>query len=136
MKKSVFDLHKNLKEYFETSDGFKFIKEADAKTHARSLKDKEVKNVKRPLNKDTSAGDGNTDNKGSGELTPMQKAKLRAEKITKMDDVAAIKEALKNDTAKTVKDAGEARIKELEAGANENGSEGGQGDGGDSKEAQ
>lgn len=45
MKKSIFEQYPNLEEYFETSDGQKFFKETAAKTHARTLADKEVKKV-------------------------------------------------------------------------------------------
>ena len=43
--KNIFEQYPNLEEYFETCDGQKFFKEAAAKTHARTLEDKEVKKV-------------------------------------------------------------------------------------------
>ncbi len=44
---SLFKQYPNLQVYFETSDGTQFYKEETAKTHAKSLQDKEVKTVKR-----------------------------------------------------------------------------------------
>ena len=44
----VFKANPKLTKYFKTSDGVKFFRDHDAKTHARTLKDKEVETVKRP----------------------------------------------------------------------------------------
>lgn len=49
MSKDIFELYPDANGYFETSDGNKFFKEYDAKTHAQKLKNKEVKEVKKTL---------------------------------------------------------------------------------------
>lgn len=45
MKNNVFAQNPNLESYHETSDGVKFFKAENAHVHARSLKDKSVKEV-------------------------------------------------------------------------------------------
>lgn len=119
--KSVFELNENLEAYHQTSDGTKFFREYDAKSHARGLKDKEIKRVKRKdevseENTDAPAKKEKKASKGKS-LTPMQEAKLRAEAVDKLENVEAVKEALKDETAKSVIKAGEARIETLEKDA-------------------
>ena len=101
-KKSVFELHPSLNAYFETSDGAKFFNVHDAKAHARNLKDKEVKEVKRPVEKEKKAP------------SAIEEAKKRAKAIKEMNSIEAIKKALENETAASVKKAGMERIQELE----------------------
>lgn len=50
--KSLFEQYPNMSEYFETSDGEKFFKEEPAKSHGKTLKDKTVKTVLRPEEKE------------------------------------------------------------------------------------
>ncbi len=120
-KPDVFKSHPKLEEYFETSDGTKFFQEHDAKTFSRTLKDKSVKTVKRPAEVEadepvtkTPADKSTKGSKPEG-LTPMQKAKLRIEAIEKMETVAGVEEALKEETAKSVIAAGKAHIEAIEA---------------------
>lgn len=98
----VFKQHKNLKEYHETSDGNKFHDPLVAKTHAKGLKDKEVKVYKR---KDF-----------SGKITNKE-VKLSAEERVKtvmlLETVEAVEEALKDEKAKSVLAAGAERIEKL-----------------------
>lgn len=104
--KNVFDTHPKLKECFQTSDGTPFFQEHDAHTHARSLEDKEVKHLKRPVKAIKAT---------KKKLTPMQEAQLRAEAIGKLETVEAVEAALKGETAKTVIAAGEEKIAAIKA---------------------
>ncbi|AUS04489.1 hypothetical protein [Pseudotamlana carrageenivorans] len=104
--KSVFKQHPHLKSYHETADGTKFFKPEHAKLHAKSLKDKAIKEVKRPVLESVEVV--------LEELTPMQKAKLRVRDIKKLDTVEAVKAALEGETAKTVIEAGEQRIRAIQ----------------------
>ena len=110
--KNTFKLYPDLKSYHETSDGQKFFIPTDAANHARSLKDKTVKEVKRG-SKAEAANDGQHDSK----LNAIQAAKLRKEAIEKLETVEAVEIALETETAKSVKAAGEKRIEELKASA-------------------
>lgn len=100
MSNKVFKQHPRLKRYYETTDGTKFFDEGLAKNHAKTLKEKEVKTVKKGKNLEDKPN-------------PMLAAKLRGEAISKMDTVAEVEKALEGETAKTVKEAGEARIEQL-----------------------
>ncbi len=122
MKKAdVFNSHPKLEKYFKTSDGTKFFTEHDATNFSRTLKDKAVETVKRPAEveadepvKKASVSKSTKDSK-TEELTPMQKAKMRIEAIENMETVAEVEKALEEETAKSVKAAGKARIEAIEA---------------------
>ncbi len=107
----VFKQHPELKQYFKTSDGAAFYKKEHASAHARSLKNRKVEEVKNTF--ETKAASDDTSENKLDELTPIQKAKLRANDILKLDTVEAVEEALKDETAKTVIAAGKQRIAEL-----------------------
>ena len=96
-EKSIWDINPNLKAYHQTSDGEKFYTDHDAKSHARSLENKDVKKVKRPV------------------AVVRLSAEQRIAAIKAMETVAEIEVALKGETAKTVKEAGAERIEELNA---------------------
>jgi hypothetical protein len=49
MSKAIFDANPSLKKYFKTSDGEPFYKEGDANLHAKSLEDRKVTPVFRPV---------------------------------------------------------------------------------------
>lgn len=140
----VFKQHPSLKSYHKTSDGTAFYKKEHAQAHARGLKDKKVTEVvnpdpkstpSAPAQKPTSAKpkkNGNKPNsqtnKGADDtlqpsndnapnlddLTPMQKAKLRVHAIKKLDSVSEVEAALKGETAKSVIEAGQTRIKAIQ----------------------
>lgn len=95
--RSIWDMNPKLKSYHQTSDGEKFYMDHDAKTHARSLEDDSITEVKRPVK------------------VVKLSAEERIEAISTMETVAEVEAALKGETAKTVKEAGEARIVELNA---------------------
>jgi len=120
-KPDVFKAHPKLEKYFKTSDGTKFFQEHDAITHGKSLKDKTVEPVKRPAEVEADEpvkkpGTKKPEKDSTpGELTPMQKAKLRIEAIEKMETVAEVEKALEEETAKSVKAAGQERIEAIEA---------------------
>lgn len=105
-KETLWDNYPNLKTFFETSNGTKFFKESDAKTHAATLEDKTVKTLNRPMEDAPKSPD---------DLTPMQLAKLRIEAIEALETVEAIEAALKGETAKTVIAAGNAKIEAIKA---------------------
>ncbi|MGJ5643208.1 hypothetical protein [Formosa sp. S-31] len=112
----VFKRNPNLGRYFKTSDGTPFYKKEHAKTHARGLKDKSVEEVVKPVAKveaDSKKASEKTE-ANLEDLTPMQKAKLRIRAIKKLDTVEAVKAALEGETAKTVIEAGELRIKAIQ----------------------
>lgn len=113
-QKSIWDVNPELKAYHQTSDGNKFHTEETAKTHARSLKNKDVKKVSRPSDAGSDSNDKGSDKKPH---------ELRAETIAKLETVDAVKAALKDETSKTVIKAGEARIEVLEASDLANGAE-------------
>ncbi len=54
----VFKKYPKLDRYYETSDGMKFFRENDARNHAKTLDDKSVKTVVKPVK------DAGTDAKG------------------------------------------------------------------------
>ncbi|EGV44339.1 hypothetical protein BZARG_783 [Bizionia argentinensis JUB59] len=119
----VFKQHPNLESYYQTSDETNFFKDSDAHVHAKSLKGKRVTEI---VNENPGAANVSTKqtvtkaNKTApklDDLTPMQKAKLRIEAIEVLETVEAVTEALKDETAKTVIAAGEARIEALELDA-------------------
>lgn len=117
-KQDVFTANPKLAKYYKTSDGVKFFREHDAKTHARTLKDKDVETVKRPAGSTAKDSEKKTASKaenpeGGEELTPMQKAKLRVEAIEKMATVEEVEKALEEETAKSVIKAGKARIEAI-----------------------
>lgn len=107
---NVFKKHPTLESYHETSDGVKFFTESNAKNHAKSLKDKKVKEVERSTEIETPK-------KGTKpkEPNPMQAAKLRADAINEMQTVAEIEKALEGETAKSVNKAGADRIAAIQA---------------------
>lgn len=102
----LFKQYPNLSEYFETSDGEKFFKEDPAKVHGRTLKDKSVKTVSRPV-----------ENEESEELKPDTVKQILAT-LANMDLETVQKfltaENEKETPRKTVTDALEKRITELE----------------------
>lgn len=113
----VFKANPSLKAYFETSDGTKFFTENNAKNHAKSLKNKAVKKVERGAvassdNKQKS-NTSNASDKGNKKASTEE----RIAAINALDTVEAVTEALKGETSKTVKAAGEEKIKALEASA-------------------
>lgn len=108
----LFEKHPNLERYYETSDGTKFYKEHHAQTHARTLSDRDVETVKR---KDQAKSKTKPKRKGKKDLSPMAAAKLRVEAIEEMQSVSEVEAALKDETAKTVKEAGANRIATLKA---------------------
>lgn len=129
----VFEQHPSLERYFKTSDGTAFYKKDHANAHARSLKSKTVQEIENPNPKsgvskpvisDTSKegkdSKKNKGSKGSDGLTNMEKAQKRAEEISKLDTIEAVEKALKGETSKTVKKAGEDTIKSLKLAAVEN----------------
>lgn len=112
----VFKANPSLKAYFETSDGTKFFTENNAKNHAKSLENKAVKKIERGAvvssdNKQKS----NTSNSDKGNKKASTEERIAA--INALDTVEAVTEALKGETAKTVKAAGAEKIKALEASA-------------------
>jgi hypothetical protein len=119
---SIFKTHPQLPKCFVTSDGTAFYKATDAANHASTLKDK---SVKEEINQTLEVGnttDVNVEKKAIkntddqlGDLTPMQKAKLRIEANDALTTVEEVKVALKDETAKSVIKAGEARIAALES---------------------
>jgi len=98
--KSIFDLHPNLDAYFETSDGVKFYNHSDASAHARSLENKKIKKVGRPVKK--------------APKTEKTTAKDRIAAINQMDSIEAVQKALENEKAPSVIKAGMDKIKALE----------------------
>lgn len=105
---SVFKDNKNLKEYWETSDGTPFYTENMAKNHASGLEDKNVKHVER------SESESESDSK--------QKSAADILALVPDMDLETAKEYLEADKAldkprKSVVEALEARIAELEKGA-------------------
>lgn len=109
MSKGIFKMHKGLDKYFETADGNCFYTEHNAKTHARKLEDKNVKKVRRASQVDTTS----QDDKKAKKLNAMQAAKLRADIIAAVETSEEVKELLKDETAKSVIKAGEARLEVL-----------------------
>lgn len=100
----VFQEHKNLKAYHETSDGNRFFDVLVAKNHAKGLKDKEVKSFKRE------------DHKSEKKVKVVKlSAEDRAKAVEALETIEAVEEALKDETAKTVLAAGAKRIEELTA---------------------
>ncbi|WP_336069984.1 hypothetical protein [Mesoflavibacter sp. CH_XMU1404-2] len=110
----VFKANPSLKAYFETSDGTKFFTENNAKNHAKSLENKAVKKVER-------GAVVSSDNKQKSNTADKSSKKASTEEriaaINALDTVEAVTEALKGETAKTVKAAGAEKIKALEASA-------------------
>ncbi|NIJ45057.1 hypothetical protein FHR24_001496 [Wenyingzhuangia heitensis] len=100
----VFQEHKNLKEYHETSDGNKFFDALMAKNHAKGLKVKEVKSYKREDHKPKKK-----------EKVVKLSAEDRIKAVEVLETIEAVEDALKDETAKTVLTAGEKRIEELTA---------------------
>jgi len=76
----VFKKYPNLDHYYETSDGMKFFRENDARNHAKTLEDKSVKKVVKPV-KDTG-----TDAKGSKKDNEPDKSTGTDAKDGKKDD--------------------------------------------------
>lgn len=106
----LFKQYPNMSEYFETSDGEKFFKEDPAKVHGRTLKNKTVKTVTRPEAEDVII---NPATKPGGETVKQIIAKLPEM------DLETAKKYLDEENEletprKTVTDALEKRIKELE----------------------
>jgi len=114
-KKTVWDLNPQMKKCFQTTDGEKFFTADNAKTHARSLDDRSVTELKRPK----AAKPKVVKATPVDELTPMQKAAIRVKAISKLTTVEAVKAALKGETAKSVKAAGNDRIKSIKAAASD-----------------
>jgi hypothetical protein len=125
--KTIFELNPGLKEYHKTSDGVKFFTPHDAKNHARTLEDKKVSKVLRPIKgKATNDSQVDTDTTSKTQAGPAtnnvkkpnaaQQAKLRKDSISKLETVALVNKALKDETAKSVIEAGKARIVEIKEG--------------------
>ena len=130
MKQDTFKQYPNLKSYFKTTDGVRFFNESDAKNHARTLQNKTVEQVKRThaddtigsndkekVKKNTGASGKSGKKSDSKKPNALQAAKQRIADIENMDTVAAVEEALKGETAKTVKEAGEKRIEAINTAA-------------------
>ena len=100
-RQEVFKTYPKVDEFFETSDEQKFFNESDAKNHARKLKDKHISKLERGVE--------------MAKQSSKPSAEERIEAIGKLETVEAVNEALKGETAKTVKQAGEDRIAELES---------------------
>ncbi|NJB83620.1 hypothetical protein [Wenyingzhuangia aestuarii] len=100
----VFQEHKNLKEYHETSDGNRFFDVLVAKNHAKGLKEKEVKSYKREDHKPEKK-----------EKEVKLTAEDRAKAVEVLETIEAVEDALKDEKAKTVLAAGAKRIEELTA---------------------
>lgn len=101
--KTVWEKNPKLKVLHKTSDGNKFFKPEDAHTHARSLEDKTVTPVKRPVKA----------KKPNPPAADKPSAEERAASIGKLKTIEEVNKALKGDKSKTVIAAGKARIKEL-----------------------
>ncbi|MBU2526164.1 MAG: hypothetical protein KKC03_06155 [Bacteroidetes bacterium] len=54
----IFKQYPKIDSFFETSDGAQFFTAQDASAHAGSLKDKKVKEIKRPVKATTPSGEG------------------------------------------------------------------------------
>ncbi|WP_435138906.1 hypothetical protein [Formosa sp. A9] len=118
-KDQVFEKQPSLERYFKTSDGKEFYKHHHAKMHADGLKDKKIEEVvnpsPKPIEVSTPQAKTVANANANEELTPMQKAQLRVDAINAMQTVDEVESALVGETAKTVKAAGEERIKALQA---------------------
>lgn len=113
----IFKNNPNLKHYFKTSDGMAFFHEHHANTHAKTLEDRDVEKVKRPKDKKSASKDqdkSQNGNKNNGtQETAAQAAKRRKEAIVKLETVEEVEKALEGETAKSVINAGNARIEEI-----------------------
>ena len=105
----VFKANPSLKAYFETSDGTKFFTENNAKNHAKKVERGAVVSSDNKQKSNTS----NASDKGNKKASTEE----RIAAINALDTVEAVTEALKGETAKTVKAAGAEKIKALEASA-------------------
>ena len=113
-EKSVWDLNPELKAYHQTSDNNKFFSADAAKTHARSLKDKTVEEVKRPVGEKAKSKDSDTVKASKNALTPMQEAQNRVKAISKLTTVEEVNKALEGEKANSVIEAGKAQISVIE----------------------
>lgn len=101
----VFKQNPKLESYFQTSDGNNFFKDFDAKNHAKSLKNKAIKEVKK--------GDS------KAVLLSSQDAQLSPEEVKKINDIKklvsieAVKKALEKETSEAVKIEGAKKIEAI-----------------------
>ncbi len=57
---NIFEQHPNLKQYFKTADGQAFYEHSDAKLHARTLEDKSIETVEKPVKVEKEVVEENT----------------------------------------------------------------------------
>ena len=111
----TFKQHKNLKEYWETSDGTKFFVDGDARNHAKTLTDKNVKHVKRDAEKAAEEPENEDQDKKNSPLDQNTKKVSEylatVETVEELDELLALEEA--DQDRKGVKTAIEARKEEL-----------------------
>ncbi|WP_136464938.1 hypothetical protein [Flagellimonas onchidii] len=134
MKKEIKDRAKRI---FENSDtDLLYVNKKGSFFTSKNLalnsvdKVEDIEEIKRESVLKTNPKGSNGSNDGKDGLTPMQKAKSRAEAIAKMDTIEAIEKALEGETANSVKKAGAERIKALKELASKGGA-GNNGDGTD-----
>lgn len=109
MTTDIFERHPNLQRVYQTADGTNFYEEGDARNHARSLKNKEVKTVERGSESKKKSSDKES------KISAFQSAKSRIEAINELNTVEEIEQALEEETAKTVLKAGADRIATIQA---------------------
>jgi hypothetical protein len=57
---NIFVQHPNLEQYFKTADGQAFYEHSDAKLHTKSLDDKSVETINRPIEVEKEVVEENT----------------------------------------------------------------------------
>ncbi len=57
---NIFEQHPNLKQYFKTADGQAFYEHSDAKLHVRTLEDKSIETVEKPVKVEKEVVEENT----------------------------------------------------------------------------
>lgn len=105
MAKEIFEQNPKLDVIYKTSDKTPFYTELNAKSHAKSLKDKNVEKVTRASVLKSSK------NSSNGSKPSVEE---RIKTISALTTVNEVKADLKGEKATTVKAAGAKRIEELE----------------------
>ncbi len=108
MSNNIFKNYPTLQVYFKTADGQSFFQESDARNHAKSLESKKVEKVERPFE-------------------AIEDKEVKEYAINAKDSIALIKEAtavtaleaFADDERKSVKEAYEKKLAELNASNDE-----------------
>ena len=111
MSNNIFKNYPTLQVYFKTADGQAFFQESDARNHAKSLESKKVEKVERPFEA----------------IEDKEVKEVKEYAINAKDSIALIKEAtavtaleaFADDERKSVKEAYEKKLAELNASNDE-----------------